>query len=238
MTDLIVMMEPKFTPIADDPNGPASLTARTYERLRQDILSGALVPGQKLKIENLRQSYGSGASPIREALSLLTSDGLVDRIDNRGFHVSQVSGKEFKELLKTRCWLEELALRESIDRGGKAWEEGIVLAAYHLSRTNRSAADDHFVSNRTYESYHKRFHMALIGACGSHILLRFCAQLYDQNIRYRNLSGLTAYSKRNLNQEHDDIVQATLDRDGDTAVVRLAAHYHLTGKFLRLGISR
>ena len=231
-------MDPKFSPIADDQNGPPSLTARTYEQLRLDILAGALQPGQKLKIESLRQSYGIGTSPIREALSLLTSDGLVDRIDNRGFHVSHVSEKEFKELLKTRCWLEELALRKSIDRGGKAWEEAIVLAAYHLSRTNRSTADDHFVSNRQYESYHKRFHMALIGACGSSILVRFCNQLYDQNIRYRNLSGITAYSKRNLNREHDDIMQATLDRDGNTAVERLTAHYNLTGRFLRLEITR
>lgn len=232
------MMDPKFTSTADDRNGPSSLTARTYEQLRQDILSGALEPGRKLKIENLRKSYGTGASPIREALSQLTSDGLVDRIDNRGFHVSQVSEKEFKELLKTRCWLEELALRESIDRGRKTWEEEVVLAAYHLSRTNRSAADDHFVSNQEYEAYHKRFHMALISACGSSILLRFCDQLYDQNIRYRSLSGITAYSKRNLNREHDDIMQATLDRDADTAVERLTAHYNLTGDFLKLGMTR
>ncbi|MGI9492376.1 MAG: GntR family transcriptional regulator, partial [Geminicoccaceae bacterium] len=61
-------------------------------------------------MDELRQAYGSGSSPIREALSLLTSDGLVERVDQRGFRVSLVSAETFDELLTTRCWLEERAL--------------------------------------------------------------------------------------------------------------------------------
>lgn len=89
----------------------ASLTSQIYSRLRNDILSGALAPGRKLPIEELKESYGIGASAIREALSQLTSDALVERVDHRGFRVSPVSRTSFDELLKTRCWLEERALR-------------------------------------------------------------------------------------------------------------------------------
>ena len=212
--------------------GPESLTSRIYARLRADILAGRLEPGRKLKIEDLRKSYGAGASPIREALSHLASDHLVERLDQRGFRVAKVSGEEFNELRMTRCWLEERALRESIAHGGPDWEERIVLAAYRLSCLPWSKSDNQYVINGEWESLHKDFHTALISACGSAILLRYCDQLYDQNIRYRVLSNHVAFHERDSNAEHEAIKEATLGRDADLAVERLLAHYTQTGSYL------
>ncbi len=215
-----------------------SMTSQIYNRLRTDIMSGALAPGAKLKIEELRKSYDVGTSPIREALSLLTSDHFVERIDQRGFRVAQVSASEFDELLKTRCWLEERSLRESIEKGDSAWEEKVVLSAYRLSRVPRSEADDHFIANEEWESRHKQFHTTLISACGSSILEKFCDQLYDQNVRYRQLSGTTAYPSRNVATEHGAICDAVLARDADLAAELLVAHYTRTGNFLRDQLER
>lgn len=209
------------------------MTSRAYARLRKDIISGALRPGRKLKIEELRTIYDVGSSPIREALSLLTNDHFVERIDQRGFRVANVSAREFEELLKTRCWLEERALRESIASGRSEWEEQVVLAAYRLSRVPRSEADDRFVANIEWEARHKHFHMSLIFACGSSILLKYCDQLYDQNVRYRQLSGTKAYPSRDINAEHGAICDAVLARDPDLSAELLLGHYNRTGKFLR-----
>ena len=213
--------------------GSESITSRAYGQLRADIMSGVLEPGRKLKIEELRQHYDVGSSPMREALSLLTSDRFVERIDQRGFRVAEVSLSEFDELLKTRCWLEERALRESIANGASGWEEQVVLAAYRLSRVPRSDALDHFVANADWERRHKHFHMSLISASGSSILYKYCDQLYDQNIRYRQLSGLTAFLSRDVNGEHGAICDAVLARDSDLATQLLVAHYNRTGNFLR-----
>lgn len=212
---------------------PGSMTSQIYARLRADIMSGALEPGSKLKIEDLRKIYDVGTSPIREALSLLTSDHFVDRIDQRGFRVAQISADEFGELLKTRCWLEERALRESIANGDNVWEEQVVLSAYRLSRVPRSEDDDHFVANAEWEVRHKHFHMTLISACGSSMMRKFCDQLYDQNVRYRQLSGTRAYPLRDVAAEHGAIRDAALARDADLAAELLVAHYTATGKFLR-----
>ncbi len=209
-----------------------SITTQIYGRVRADVLAGVLEPGQKLKIDELRQIYGSGSSPIREALSLLTSDGLVERVDQRGFRVSFVSAEGFEELLVTRCWLEERALSESIERGGKDWEERVVLAEYHLSRTERSTSRNAFIANQEWEGRHKAFHMALISACGSSLLLNFCDQLYDQNVRYRHVAGKVAYPKRNIAKEHRAIMHAALDRDIEAAVTSLLDHYRSTGSYL------
>jgi len=210
-----------------------SITQQAYTRLRQDIISGRLQPGQKLKIEVLRRDYDVGSSPIREALSLLTSDHFVERIDQRGFKVAAVSAAEFDELLRTRCWLEEKALRESIAHGDSSWEEQVVLAAYRLSRIPRSETDDHFVSNIEWEKRHKHFHMTLISACRSSYLMKFCDQLYDQNIRYRQVAGKVAYPSRDIAAEHGAICDAALARDADLAAELLIAHYVKTGNFLK-----
>ena len=129
-----------------------SRTSQVYSSMRSDIITGILRPGHKLKIEELTKTYGVGSSPIREALSLLTSDTLVTRNDQRGFRVVEVSTEEFDELLKTRVLVEQLALKESMLNGDDIWEEKIILAAHRLSRLPRSASSDIFVANDKWDN--------------------------------------------------------------------------------------
>lgn len=210
-----------------------SQTAQVFARLRDDIMAGRLEPGRKLKIEELRKRYQAGASPLREALSTMCSDGLVERMDQRGFRVADVSIDDFNELLKTRCWLEERALRESIDHGETAWEEALVLAHHRLSRMDRTGNRGDLRLEDEWETAHRHFHMSLISACGSDIMIRFCDQLYDRNIRYRNISGTAAYPKRDIAAEHQQIFQASVGRDADQAVRLLISHYEATGDYFR-----
>ncbi len=218
------------------PAGGSSITAQLFDRLRDDVLNGVLQPGQKLKIETLREQYDVGASPVREALSMLTAEGLVQRLDQRGFRVTDVSVSAFEELLRTRCWLEERALRESIDSGSDDWEENVLLAHHRLTRTPRTEGPSDLPSP-TWEKAHRLFHMSLLAACRSQFLIGYCGQLYDLNIRYRNLAGSVAYPSRNVAQEHQNICDAALARDADHAVELLIDHYTGTGEFLKLRLN-
>jgi len=194
--------------------------------LRDAILAGEIAPGEKLKVESLKSTYSTGASPVREALSLLTSDHLVERRDQRGFRVAHASKEQFEEILNLRYKLEELALRESLENGTKEWEDNLVLAHHHMCRA---------YSGRTtvFEENHKQFHMALISACNSPILLRFCDQLYTLNIRYRNLAARSeSYSARDVAEEHNDIFNAAVDRNVELTSTLLSSHYRTTGKYL------
>ena len=75
--------------------------------------------------------------------------------------------------------------------------------------------------------------MALIAACTSPILLRFCTQLYDLNVRYRYLAGQSkGYSRRNVDAEHQRILDAAVERNVDLVSERLMDHYRGTGAFL------
>jgi len=218
-------------PLEENPS--ASLTSQIYESLRQDILRGTLPPEKKLRIERLKEDYGVGTSAIREALSMLTSDLLVQRIDHRGFRVAPISREGFDELLRTRRWLEERALRESIQRGDVKWEEAVVLSHYHLSHSNRVKSQERFLSKDAWEMRHKEFHLTIIGACRSELLIHFCHQLYDLNIRYRRVVGLPAVSDRDVASEHERIVEAILARDEQRAVSMLLDHYDRTANLVR-----
>ncbi len=208
------------------PASDGSATQRAYQTIRTMIVTGVLKPGEKLKIDGLRQRLDTGASPIREALSLLTSDNLVERIDQRGFRTAEVSAANFQEILMLRCSLEDLALRESIANATQDWEENIVLAHHRMERA-KGDGDERF------EQLHKAFHMELLSAAKTPILLKFCSQLYDLNIRYRFLAGSTLnYQRRDVKDEHAGILAAAIARDADTASERLLNHYRMTGAFL------
>lgn len=199
------------------------------------IISNQLVPGQRLKVELLRELIEIGATPIREALSLLTSDGLVERIDKRGFRVSPVSLEEYDDLHSTRRLLEEHALRQSIARGDQAWEDRLVLVSHRLRRLPRTVtgADGAVRSNPEWERMHKRFHMTLLSASPSRALLQFCDQLHDRLNRYRSVAAVGAHAPRDWRSEHDAIAEAAIDRDADLAVARLIEHYSRTTVILQ-----
>jgi len=203
-----------------------SSTQRAYLTLRSEIITGRIPPGARLKVETLKESLETGASPVREALSLLTSDQLVERLDQRGFRVAETSKTQFGEILDLRCNLEELALRQSLQNNSKEWEEALVLAHHHMSRASSSASEQ-------FEARHKDFHMALLAECNSPILLRFCGQLYDLNVRYRNLAGKSeTYSSRNVEKEHGAILDAAVERNFEKTASLLMDHYRQTGAFL------
>lgn len=223
----------KMTSTAPTPASGRSRTSFVYDRLRDDIVQGRFAPGAKLKIEELKARYDSGATPIREALSLLAADGLVERLEQRGFRVAEASAREFEELFAIRCWIEERALRLSIAHGGKDWEEGIVLARYRLASTSRVPPDVSHAQNLDWEKNHKNFHLSLVAACGSTTLLRMCHQLYDENSRYRYIARLSAYERPDVYREHEEIAEAVLARDANLAVERMIAHYRHTGDLLR-----
>lgn len=203
-----------------------SATRACYLKLRQMILTGAMPPGKKLKIEELRELLQMGASPVREALSLLTSDMLVERVDQRGFRAAPVSKDNFEEILMLRCALEDMALRASLARADTPWEENVVLRHHHMCRASRQDTD-------VFEAAHKAFHMALLSNANLPTLERYCAQLYDLNIRYRYLAAVAPkYGERSIEREHQEIMNAALERDADTASELLISHYRRTGDYL------
>jgi DNA-binding GntR family transcriptional regulator len=221
-------------PVLDLASPPSSSTqaSTVYDRLREDLLSGRLEPGRKLQMRFLTDLYQTSQTPLREALNRLSADGLVDCREQRGFYVAEISRSELAELTKTRCWVESLALRESMAASTPQWEEQLLLAQHRLGRTPRSLNAEHFEDNPEWERLHRIYHRTLIGNCGSQSLIAFCGQLADQLYRYRRLSIRKAFPSRHVTDEHQAIMTAVLSGDADRAVDLLTAHYRQTAEVI------
>ncbi len=175
-----------------------------------------------MHVERLRTAYGFGATPLREALSKLTSLELVTAEGQRGFRVAPVSIENLLDITKTRAWFEGAALRVAIAAGDRNWEAQIIAAAHRLKNCPKSdgerLSDDWYRENR-------EFHDALAGACNSRQTMAFRSQLYDLSDRYRRLSVRSGLSGRDFDAEHQRIMDAALARNADAAVAFTVDHF-------------
>lgn len=198
-----------------------TLAGEVFARLRADIVSSRLPPGTKLRLEDLRQTYGVGFSPLREALSRLAENRLVVAIGQRGFRVPEVSAKEIMDIAMVRKEVEGFALRLAIRNGDDLWEARLAAAGEkfaQLQRFGKKVAED------IWESRHREFHYALIAACQSPWLLHLHGLLNDQFDRYRRLSAKSRLPNAPRWLVHKGIMQAAVARNADKAVQRLEDH--------------
>ncbi|MGX9963518.1 GntR family transcriptional regulator [Roseomonas sp. F4] len=220
------------------PAEPTTLATQVYRRLRSDLIDGILPPGRKLKVQVLAADYGTGASPVREALSSLAAEGLVERLDQRGFRAAPITLADFEELLRARCWVEEVALRESILAGDALWEERLVVARYRLANLPRRTDPSSPRDDPAWDAAHIAFHRALVGACPSPTMLGFCETLRERASRYRSVALTAAYPSRDVAAEHEALAEATLARKVPEACALLVEHYRRTAGYLRLALER
>lgn len=211
-----------------------TFSSLVYRDVRAEILAGRLPPGQKLRIGVLATRYDAGSSPVREALNRLSAERLVERREQRGFYVASISSADFDELVQTRCWLEELALRESMKRGGPAWRETLLLTFHRMSSVPRSTSQDVYTENPEWERCHREWHRSLLSGCGSARLMAYCEDLTDQAYRYRQLAIKTSFpSSRDVQAEHESLLRAVLAGHADSAVQLLTDHYRRTAAIVR-----
>jgi GntR family transcriptional regulator, carbon starvation induced regulator len=199
--------------------------------LRQDIVKGILKPGDKLGMSALQDRYDTGLSPLREALSRLTSLGLVTSEGQRGFRVAQVSVSDLLDLMKTMVWIEGMSIRSAITFGDRGWEAEILASAHRLGINDRDQSAARFF-NDEWEESHRLFHFSLVSACRAPRLLQYRALLYENVDRYRRLSALYERGARDVDAEHRALVDAIINRDSDRADALMQAHLLETTKNL------
>ena len=203
-------------------------TSAVYELIRLDIINGNLAAQAKLKTRELADRFDVGLSPIREALSRLSSEGWVLQSDRRGFSVVPLSIDELWDLHHARCSLNEICLRESIERGDTVWEENIQLSYFRISRLRRPAEIQDGEEMEAWNKLHKSFHSSLICACKSRRMLTYCEGLFDEIERYRRVGLSHGEPRGDVGEEHENLAQAAIDRDAEKAAKLLNEHYTKT----------
>jgi DNA-binding GntR family transcriptional regulator len=222
------------TQLADPPK---TLEALARERVLEDILSGALPPRARLKIRELSARYDIGASPLREALSRLVSDGLVTVESNKGFRVAPLSLRELCDITEMREILEAEAFRRAVRRGDEEWESSVVAAFHRLSRAVERYDPRDDKTRLDWEAHHHAFHRQLVAGCANPRLTAAVERLYRHLMRYRTILRLTEIGAERLRVIHEELMQVALDRDEEAAGPMMRRHVKVNLDQVRAGLA-
>jgi GntR family transcriptional regulator, carbon starvation induced regulator len=192
-----------------------------YRRIRTDIIFGKLRPGQKLRLETLRERYAVSVSTLREILNRLSSEGFVLAEGRKGFDVAPVSVDDLKELAGLRLLLESHAMQQSFASGDMEWEGRVVSAHHKLAATERGMSSKK-ANHQLWKRYDGEFHQALISSCGSRALMETHAGVFDRYFRYLILAF--TYRGDIVPRQHQQLLECALKRDAERGNAILTAH--------------
>ena len=204
------------------PSPTNTVGSSTYDRVKRDVIFGALAPGSKLKLDALRERYGTSVSTLREILNRLASEGFVVAAEQRGFFVKPVSKDDLVEIANLRILLECSALETSIASGDADWEGDLVAAHHKLHLIEQRMLDGDRSQKEIWKRYDWEFHQALISACNSQNLLALHGIIFDKYLRYQML--VLTYRGAPAVDDHRKMLNAALERDVKTAVSVLERH--------------
>jgi DNA-binding GntR family transcriptional regulator len=192
-----------------------------YQRLRQGVLHGELAPGSIVSQVQLARRYNISRAPLREALRMLQSEGLVEAQPGRRSRIAVVTAADLDQVYAQRVVLEALAVRLTVPGLGAGDLDALRAL---LGEMDEIAATRDFAR---WDVPHRSFHRCLISGAGER-LRSTIGDLGDHAERYRRilLEQPRAWSAVAL--EHEGIVDAFTAGDAPEAARRLAAHYART----------
>ena len=206
----------------DDARQTDTVGAKTYQRIRADIVCGRLPPGERLTLDRMRDAYEASVGTLRENLNRLSSEGLIVADGSRGFQVTPISAANLREVAAMRCLLESHALRDSFEAGDMEWEGSVVAAHHKLASMEQRMKTGAHAQAQAWKRYDREFHHALISACGSQVLLETHAVIYDRYLRYQMVAAV--YRGNVAAGEHRRLLDCALKRDWKGAQATLTKH--------------
>jgi len=206
-----------------------TISEEVREMLRADIFSAQWAPGTRLQISELTTRYGTSSTVVRDALTRLAGEKLLQFQPNRGYFISEYTLAELRDIGELRCRIEEYGLALAIERGDLAWESELIAVHHRLERTPRRGVDDPHHITAEWFAAHQAFHAKLLEACKVPMLADFAATLSDATALYRLWSApMPRAESRDIEAEHQAIVDAVLAHDAPTATSLLRDHYMKT----------
>lgn len=205
-----------------------SLNQTIYARIRELILTGQLIPGNKLKISELAHRFDVSLNVIREALNRLAGELLVEVAPQQGFSVRGLDADDLRDLTEQRILFEGIALRKSIATRDVEWQARLVAANHRLVHTPQTLAEEPGRLNPGWHSRHEDFNFIMMENCGSDWLFLMIKQLAEAfSIYQRVLLPVTA-EEGERNADHNELLEAILANDADRATAILTEHLNQT----------
>jgi DNA-binding GntR family transcriptional regulator len=191
-----------------------------YRTIRGAILRCELRPGERLVIEELAQRLDVSTIPVREALQLLQSEGLVESVPHVGTSVTPLSRSSILDVFSIMEGLQSVAARVAAERGTKADFASLATLMKEMDAVVESGRLE------VWGDFNTQFHVTIATMAGLPMLLQMTVQAFDRwnQMRRYFFSNVLAVRARQAQREHHAIVQAMRTRELDRLSTLLREH--------------
>lgn len=184
------------------------LKERTYGTVKRMILAGSLRPGEKLQERDLSRRLKVSRTPLREALSRLVQEGLVENRPRRGHYVRAIDAKSVEDLYDLREVLEKHAIRLAARR----LTDDDIAALERLRQTLRKYGRD-AIQGEAEQRDGLHLHEIIVRAARSEFLLETLTKLYDRLQMFVWIDAIYEDEAAVTRREHEAIIDAAQARD-------------------------
>ena len=192
----------------------ATIADTIYHDLCQQIISGELPAGEKLRQDHIARAFDTSHVPVREALLRLEAHGLAKSEPRRGMRVTALNPAEVREVVEMRVALETLAMQYSV--------QNMTPEALQVADEARLACDQ-AETMRDWEVLNRRFHRAILTPCAMPRLLHTIDDLHIASARHLLAHWRPEWVQR-VDSDHAAIVKALGNRDAASAISVLTRH--------------
>lgn len=179
---------------------------RIYRELRRLIIMGHRKPGERISIEELAQSYGISITPVRDALQMLSQEGLITIRPRSGYFVTRLTLKQLRDLLELREILEVASVERAAER---ITAEQIAC----LERVHAGYTGDDDESYERYTDENRAFHTLIAEASGNRELAELLGHVHDRLARFM----VIRHAGATMHLTHARIVEALRAHDPQAA---------------------
>ncbi len=186
----------------------STLSEQIYQILRADILNQRIPLGEKLTLKNLQEQFEVSSTPIREALTRLTEDGLVNYYSNIGVNVISLTERDLTELYQFMGDLDRLAILYCADHPDQEQIcrklEQVIAVTNTIESKNTLLPED----IPKWIEHSDRFHLIFYDYCSNRRLTLAAEKLRSQLTIFSNIYEAETQPQRQINQMHTRIFEA------------------------------
>ena len=196
----------------------STMSARIYKILAEEIITGVLVPGQKLDERELAERFKVSRTPIREALRGLQERGMIEIMPRRGIVVAAISIEQLETLFEAQCELEALCARRAAE--SMTAMERKKLQHLHEQCAEQVAARDH----QGYLETNEQFHRHIYAGTHNSVLVTMLGDLRDRLAPFRQAQTDVDRRLELSYDEHDAVVRSIINGEPEAAFAAMRDH--------------
>jgi DNA-binding GntR family transcriptional regulator len=198
----------------------ASLTDKAYHQIKQWVVRYHLKPGARLHVSDLAHALRMSQTPVREALSMLEKEHLIEREPQKGFRVSALNIQGVEDLYDLRIALEVLAARQAARRMTPSGRNRIARLLAEVDRLMKNGNKQRMLE------LEQNFHVIILDASGNTPLAEMGRAILDRIWIIQNINLLTTDHLSDAHPQHLNVFEAI--KNGDSQKAAMLMHRHLT----------